>query len=79
LALATEDREVVAAYLPVGGAVELTLPTGKRYQARWFDPRTGDLQAAGMSEADGRRRFVAPPGQDEQGHPWDWVLVADSR
>ena len=70
---------MIAAYLPVGGAVELALPAGKPYQARWFDPRTGDLQAASISEANGRWRAVAPLGQDEQGHPWDWVLIADSR
>jgi len=75
LALATTDRDVVAVYLPTGGAVELSLPVGRAYHARWYDPTTGELCPAAPPAGDERSRFVTPLGEDEEGHPWDWVLV----
>ena len=72
LALATEDRDLVAVYLPAGGAVTLDLPK-RPYDARWYDPRTGDLCPGDVQDAG--LCFIAPPGSDQQGRPLDWVLV----
>ena len=72
-ALATDDRSVVLAYLPVGG--EVTLKIGPDRVSRWFDPRTGDLRDADcVVESDGMR-FVAPRDGGAN-RPSDWVLVA---
>jgi len=71
LALATEELDVVAVYLPVGGAVTLDLSSGADRQAQWYDPRTGESRAArgnGLT-------FTSPEGVDDQGHPLDWVLT----
>ena len=69
LAIATPERNVVAVYLPVGGAVELALPAG-RYGAEWFDPLTGNiLPAEGVG-----RTYSAPCGEHE-GYPQDWTLI----
>jgi hypothetical protein len=73
LALATEERDMVAVYLPVGGEVALDLPEGDRYDARWYDPRTGELHPWDAQSA--VRCFVAPSGLDRKGRPLDWVLV----
>jgi hypothetical protein len=75
LALAAAERDVVAVYLPAGGAVELDLPAGRPYEAQWYDPRTGELLPAAEGGQGSRLAFVAPSGDDEQGHPWDWVLL----
>jgi hypothetical protein len=65
----------VALYMPTGGTVALSLLPDRPYRAEWLDPRTGQLRAAEPSGGVEGARFVAPPGQDEKGHPWDWVLV----
>ncbi len=77
LALASASRTVVAVYLPVGGGVNLVLSQGEAYAARWFDPRTGDLRSATPVSSAPGLRFVAPPGTDRDGHPWDWVLLME--
>lgn len=69
--LASAERDLVAAYLPVGGVIAFDLPL-KGYAAQWFDPRTGELVLAAPS-ATGSLSFVAPQGGGD--HPWDWVLV----
>ena len=75
LVLATAERDVVVVYLPALGEVGLWLPAGGTVEAQWYDPRTGELFAA-VEEIEGERYgFVAPLGYDEQGRPWDWVLV----
>lgn len=75
LVLASEGRDVIAVYLPALGEVGLHLPAGWEIEAQWYDPRTGELFAA-VEEIEGERvGFVAPPGYDEQGRPWDWVLL----
>jgi hypothetical protein len=73
LALATEERDVVVVYLPVGGGVTLDLPRENRYDARWYDPRTGELHPWDAQSAG--RCFVAPSGLDRKGRPLDWVLI----
>ena len=79
LALATTSREAVAVYLPVGGIVNLTLPGDRRYDAQWYNPRTGELSPATPSVENERLSFATPPGQDEDKHPWDWVLTLFAR
>jgi hypothetical protein len=77
-ALATPDRSIVAAYLPVGGAVELRLPgSGGRYDARWYDPRTGGLSTASPNAEGESLGFAATEAGG--GHPEDWVLVLRSK
>jgi len=76
LALADPGRDVIAVYLPVGGTVALDLPEGKRHTARWFDPRTGELQDADPGET-AVVFTAATAGSAER--PWDWVLVLRSR
>jgi hypothetical protein len=71
-ALATPVRDLIAVYLPVGGEVVVNGGAATR-EARWFDPRTGDLQPAEGSTAGDGRRFAAPGGGGER--PWDWMLV----
>jgi hypothetical protein len=67
--LATAERDVVAAYLPVGGGIRLDLPARTR-RARWFDPRTGALQDAGAP-------FRSPQTSSEAQRPDDWVLLVE--
>jgi hypothetical protein len=69
-ALASPARELVAVYLPVGGKVELDLPAGAR-NARWFDPRSGELREAATS---GSGVFEAPGGGSPE-RPHDWALL----
>ena len=79
LALATPGRDAVAIYLPAGGVVRLALPADGRYNAQWYDPGTGRLSEASPSQvvnlSKDRLAFEAPVGQDEKGHPLDWVLA----
>ncbi|HYH12481.1 MAG TPA: DUF4038 domain-containing protein [Thermomicrobiales bacterium] len=74
LALANEDRSIVAVYLPTGGRVSLQLKGSSERSYRWFDPRTGKLQPADIREAGEGVEFIAPAG-GEPDRPWDWVLV----
>ena len=71
-ALATTERDIVAVYLPVGGEIAPAVPSGHGYAARWFDPRSGDLQEATAIEG----TYRCPDGTDAQGHPQDWVLLS---
>ncbi|MCL5997636.1 MAG: DUF4038 domain-containing protein [Chloroflexi bacterium] len=74
LAMASEDYATVIAYLPAGGDVTLSLPQGRAYTARWFDPRRGELQPAlGDAGTASTQHFASPGGHDA--HPYDWVLV----
>jgi len=80
LVLATPERDVVAVYLPAGGAADLVLPQDVTYCARWYDPRTGELcPAEPATMGENRLYFVAPGGQDQEGHPWDWVLLLSAK
>jgi hypothetical protein len=79
LVLATEERDVVAVYLPALGEARLPRLAGRAYQAQWYDPRTGELFAAMEDVEKGWYCFVAPPGFDDKGRPWDWVLVLHQR
>ena len=79
LALASASRDLVVAYLPVGGIVTLGLRVEKAFlRARWYDPRTGDLFDAAVADGAGLT-FVAPEGTDAKGWPLDWVLVLEEQ
>lgn len=70
LAMATPERDVVIAYLPAGGSVDLG-SSCDGLRSRWFDPRTG-----AVSEASPRGGvFASPPGGPSD-RPLDWVLFA---
>ncbi|MBL9139453.1 MAG: DUF4038 domain-containing protein [Verrucomicrobiales bacterium] len=63
-------------YTPVGQPFRVHLDrfTGREVKAGWFDPRTGQVTAAGQFANDGSREF-APPGPPGAGR--DWVLVLE--
>jgi hypothetical protein len=63
-------------YTPSGKPFRVRLDKlkGREVQAWWFDPRTGESQAAGQFACEGEREF-APPGQPGAGN--DWVLALD--
>lgn len=62
-----EKGDLLVAYLPVGGTIELKTETLKHpLRARWFDPRTGKWTEIGKV-ASPTQRFAAPDAGD-------WVL-----
>jgi hypothetical protein len=63
-------------YTPTGKPFRVRLDKlkGREVQAWWFDPRTGESQAAGRFAREGEREFT-PPGQPRAGN--DWVLALD--
>ena len=69
LALASPGRETIVAYLPVGGTVGFTVDL-EGYQARWFSPVTGELQAAQVAG-----RTATAPDRLHANNPQDWALV----
>ncbi len=69
--LATPERDIVAAYLPVGGSITFDSALTHPAYTRWFDPRTGDTTPA-IRIGD---TYHAPAATDDAGHPEDWVLV----
>ena len=68
----THDGGTAIAYMPTARAVtvDLTKICGKSAVAWWFDPRTGEAQAAGEFATEGSQGFE-PPSEG------DWVLVLD--
>jgi hypothetical protein len=70
-ALATAERDIVMAYLPVGGSIQLAMPS-RAYRVRWFDPRTGEWQDA-TSRSDAA--FASPQAGADAQRPEDWVLL----
>jgi hypothetical protein len=67
-----EDGSCVIAYLPTPRTVKVDLArlSGERKRCWWYDPRSGQAQAAGDFGGEGPLDLV-PPGED------DWVLVID--
>jgi hypothetical protein len=61
-------------YAPAGKPFRMRLDRlrGREVQAWWFDPRTGESQAAGRFAREGEREFT-PPGQPSASN--DWVLA----
>lgn len=76
LVLASDSFGVIAVYMPTGGDVTLVLPRNVNYRAEWYDPRTGELQPAATSSANG---CYSAPSEEDAERPWDWVLVLQSQ
>lgn len=68
----TCDGGTVIAYLPTARTVTVDMSriVGRAAKAWWFDPQSGQAQAAGEFAAEGSRDYT-PPGEG------DWVLVLD--
>ncbi len=62
-----EPGRVYAIYLPHGGAVTAALEPA-RYEAKWFNARTGALAAAPAAEGP---KWTSPPAADDG----DWALL----
>jgi hypothetical protein len=62
-----DPGKLYVVYLPHGGAATVTLGPG-RYEAKWFNPRTGEYAA--LSAADGPE-WTSPVAADHE----DWVLL----
>jgi hypothetical protein len=77
LVLATDQREFITVYLPIGGNATLAIPAYQTYDVCWYDPRTGELRQD-HTTSPGEAEFTSPAGQDQNGHPWDWVLLLSS-
>jgi hypothetical protein len=62
-------------YAPVGRpfAVRMSVITGPKVKAWWFNPRTGEATAIGTFANTGERTFTPP----DKGEMLDWVLVLD--
>lgn len=70
LALAGDD--VVALYLPAGGATRVRQEG--TWILRWFDPRQGSWSTAERVEArSGAVELTSPDGTDDKGRPFDWA------
>jgi hypothetical protein len=65
-----EPAKLYAVYMPRGGDVTVTLEPG-RYEARWFNPRTGEYSTASVP-AEGPK-WTSPAAPDRG----DWVLRLD--
>ena len=65
----SDDNDLVVAYTPRGKPVKVKMAgLRKRLRAVWYNPRTGEPEAAVPEETDGVRVYAAP---DEN----DWLLV----
>jgi Putative collagen-binding domain of a collagenase len=64
-----EIGTVYVVYLPHGGDVNVKVDSG-RYEAKWFNPRTGEYSSAGFAEG---RPWQSPPAPDNE----DWVLMLE--
>lgn len=71
-----EDRALLYTFTGREMEVNMGIIKGSAVSASWFDPRTGQYQAAGEYENSGKARFD-PPG--EQGDGNDRVLVLESK
>jgi hypothetical protein len=71
-ALAEEGRQYVCYVRGVSGKVMLSLGqgTGRTYQLRQFDPRTGEYREIGIQKRGDRIEYIPP-------NAWDWVLVIE--
>lgn len=68
----SENGETLIAYLPVGTTigVDLSMISGNRVVAWWFNPRNGLAHKVGEYPQKGRMQFTPPDTKD-------WVLVLD--
>jgi hypothetical protein len=72
-------------YIPSGGkpVIKLGLISGKKVEASWFDPRTGETTLIGEFENAGEKTFSVPGMSKEltwlkSGRGCDWVLILES-
>lgn len=72
---ATRGQAYAFIYTSSGLPFELQLGkiSGKKVQASWFNPRTGEATKAGRYRNSGTRAFTPPTQGDDQ----DWVLILD--
>jgi len=70
-----EGGSYAMVYAPVGRtfSVKMSVITGSRVKAWWFNPRTGTATAMGTFPNTGERAFSPP----DAGELLDWVLVLD--
>ena len=73
-AAALDDYAMVYSFTGRPFELGLRAISGESQRARWYSPRDGSAQTAGVVANSGTRRF-APPGQPADGH--DWMLVVD--
>lgn len=76
--LVTRGERWIAAYTYTGRDFTLMLDgaAGPRLAASWFNPRTGETQAAGTAPGAGAATFH-PPGEPAPGHDWVLLLAGD--
>jgi len=80
LALRSEGGGIVAVYMPVGGEASIALPLSEPYEARWFDPREGELgEAQSAATSTPGQAVLRAPAAGSDGHPPDWVLLLRAR
>jgi hypothetical protein len=65
-----EEGKVYVVYLPHGGSVNLEYPFKKPLEARWFNPRTGEMGKTLTIPEQSKLNFVAPDKND-------WVLLLE--
>ena len=63
--------ETYVYYLEHGGSIQVQLPAGN-YAARWYDPRTGSYDDAGVAHGP---TWATPAAPDSQ----DWILLMELR
>jgi hypothetical protein len=75
--VATRDEKgrYAMVYSPAGRAFKVRMDkvTGVKVKAWWFNPRNGQVTAAGEFPNTGEREFQPP----DKGEQLDWVLVLD--
>lgn len=72
---ATRGKDYLFVYTSQGKPVTVNMGkiSGKEVAAFWYDPRNGQVKAAGNFSNKGRKTFTAPT----TGYGQDWVLVMD--
>jgi hypothetical protein len=66
-----QPGRVYAVYLPKGGKTVVQLEPG-RYEARWFNPRTGETRVLPIAEGP---KWTSPEAPDKD----DWALLLKSK
>ena len=72
---ATRGKDYLFVYTAQGKPIGLNMGkiSGKEVTAFWYDPRNGEVKAAGSFSNAGKQVFAAPTS----GYGQDWVLVVD--
>jgi len=79
LATSASDSTYAYVYSPVGASfqVDLGLLKNKQLRYRWFNPRTGEIEAKGTFKQKGKTQTFYPPSQGEPFTGHDWVLILE--